>query len=155
MVHLYPAISLEDRTLIQIGKNAVNKLFLEVPSTTQTRTGLGQLLFAGTEAGAVAKLLGQTPLSIRRMMKKPVVDIPAIFLALVRLSLFSFVNRLQGYRRLNSNKDKNERVRQFFVLKAPNPSGRDKRYYVGSAESFYDEYKLWASANGALLLSSE
>jgi len=76
VVHLYPVISVEDRTLIQIGKNAVNGLFLQVPSTTETRTGLGQLLFAGTEAGAVAKLLGQTPKSIQRMMKKSVIDVP-------------------------------------------------------------------------------
>ena len=50
--------------------------------------------------------------------------------------------------------DKNERVRQFFVLKAPNPSGRDKRYYVGSSESFYDEYKIWSSRNGRAPSSS-
>jgi len=70
----------------------------------------------------VAKILGQTPDAVKRMLRKPKVDIPSIFRAL-------------GYQRINSNKDKNERVRQFFVLKAPNPSGRDKRYYVGSAEA--------------------
>lgn len=85
-MHLYPIISLEDRTLLQIGKNAVNGLFLQVPSTTQTRSSLGQLLFAGTEAGAVAKLLGQTPKSIKRMMNKSVIDVTAIFFALVRVA---------------------------------------------------------------------
>src|SRR6185436_2546392 len=73
---------------IQIGKNAINNLFLEVPSTTQTRSGLGQLLFAGTETGAVAKILGETPESVKRMLKKPKVDITAIFLALVRIAFF-------------------------------------------------------------------
>jgi hypothetical protein len=149
VVHFAPPVPPSLLAEAQVGRNAV-ELFASLPTTTPVRGVIASQLFKDVPVEECAKMLQMRPESVKRMQKRPL-DKEAI------KAIFRFPGALchrysslywQGFVRMKANEKKNEQARQYMILKAPNPSGRHKRYFCGSEESFYDGYLLWAQKKG-------
>jgi len=123
---LPPPTTMESEVL----KN-IPKLYHSIPKSSPTRSSLINELFAGVSSTDVSELLG---ISIRAVNLSRAREVP---------SMAYYIRNMEFPREKIVEAKRN--VLDWFNEYCVVPSGRSKRYYLGTNLAAYSEYIAWAS----------